>query len=160
MKMRRKDREITSKEEIEDIIKEAIFCNVAMCKENIPYLVPMNFGFDGQYFFLHSVSEGLKINVLKENPQVCIEIIKGVEIIPSTFFCNTSMRYSSVIVFGRVEFLFDKEEKIYALRCIVKHIYKEMNDNEGKRIRFNEKNIDGLTIIRVKPEKITGKRSL
>ncbi|MDY0382771.1 MAG: pyridoxamine 5'-phosphate oxidase family protein, partial [Atribacterota bacterium] len=99
--MRRKDREITSMEEIKDIIKEALFCNIAMCRSNIPYLVPMNFGFDGQYFYLHSAPEGLKLDILKENPRVCIEITQDLKIIPSTDVCKTGMKYSSVIVSGR-----------------------------------------------------------
>ena len=157
--MRRKDREITSMEEIKDIIKKALFCNIAMCRNSIPYLVPMNFGFDGQYFYLHSAREGLKIDILKENPRVCIEITQDLKIIPSTDVCNTSMKYSSVIVSGRVEFLSDKAERIDALRCIIKHLYKDMADNEENGIQFNEEHLDGLVIIRVKPEKITGKRA-
>ncbi len=157
--MRRKDREITSMEEIKDIIKEALFCNIAMCRSNIPYLVPMNFGFDGQYFYLHSAPEGLKLDILKENPRVCIEITQDLKIIPSTDVCKTGMKYSSVIVSGRIEFLSDKAERIDALRCIIKHLYKDMTDNGENGIQFNEEHLDGLVIIRVKPEKITGKWS-
>ena len=157
--MRRKDREITSMEEIKDIIKEALFCNIAMCRNSIPYLVPMNFGFDGQYFYLHSAPEGLKIDILKENPRVCIEITQDLKIILSTDVCKTGMKYSSVIVSGRIEFLSDKAERIDALRCIIKHLYKDMTDNGGNGIQFNEEHLDGLVIIRVKPEKITGKWS-
>ena len=157
--MRRKDREITSMEEIKDIIKEALFCNIAMCRNNIPYLVPMNFGFDGQHFYLHSAPEGLKIDILKENPRVCIEITQDLKIIPSADVCNTGMKYSSVIVSGRVEFLSDKAERIDALRCIIKHLYKDMTDNGGNGIQFNEEHLERLVIIRVKPEKITGKWS-
>jgi nitroimidazol reductase NimA-like FMN-containing flavoprotein (pyridoxamine 5'-phosphate oxidase superfamily) len=119
----------------------------------------MNFGFDGQYFYLHSAPEGLKIDILKENPWVCIEITQDLKIIPSADVCNTGMKYSSVIVSGRVEFLSGKAERIDALRCIIKHLYKDMTDNGENGIQFNEEHLDGLVIIRVKPEKITGKWS-
>ena len=157
--MRRKDREITSMEEIKNIVASAFVCNIAMCRNNTPYLVPMNFGFDGQFFYLHSTPEGLKMDILKENHRVCIAITQDLKITPSANVCKTSMEYNSVIVFGRVEFLSDKAEKIGALRCIIKHLYKDMTNNEEKRLRFNEEHLDGLAIIRVKPEKITGKRS-
>lgn len=44
--MRRKDKEISDIKEIKNIIKEADFCNIAMSKNNMPYAVPMIFGFD------------------------------------------------------------------------------------------------------------------
>jgi len=43
--MRRKDKEITDSKEIRQIIEDAVYCNVAMCQNNNPYVVPMNFGF-------------------------------------------------------------------------------------------------------------------
>ncbi len=158
--MRRKDREITSKEEIKDIIKKALFCNVAMCRDDIPYLVPMNFGFDGQHFYLHSAPEGLKIDILKENPRVCIEITQDLKINQSEDVCKTSMRYSSVIIFGKVEFLFDRRERINALNCIVEQLYGERATTKEEKPMFNEDNLNKLTIIRVRPEQITGKRSV
>ncbi len=158
--MRRKEKEIANIEEIKEIIEQALFCSVAMCRGNIPYLVPMNFGFDGQYFYLHSASEGLKIEILKENPQVCIEITQDLKIIQSADVCKTTMRYSSVIILGKVEFLSDKTERMNALRCIVEHFYKDIVPNEREGIQFNKEDFGGLTILKVKPDKITGKRSV
>ena len=67
--MRRKDKEITDSKEIRQIIEDAVYCNVAMCQNNNPYVVPMNFGFQEDCIYLHSVNEGWKIDILKENPQ-------------------------------------------------------------------------------------------
>jgi nitroimidazol reductase NimA-like FMN-containing flavoprotein (pyridoxamine 5'-phosphate oxidase superfamily) len=158
--MRRKDREIDNREEIRDIIKKALFCNVAMCRNNVPYLVPMNFGFDGEHFYLHSAPEGLKIDILKENPQVCIEITQDLKINQSTDVCKTSMKYNSVIVFGRVEFLSEREERIKALTCIVEQLSGDSVAYKGEKLVFNEDSLNTLTILKVYIEKITGKRSI
>lgn len=158
--MRRKDREITNREEMRGIIKKALFCNVAMCRDKVPYLVPMNFGFDGQNFYLHSAPEGLKIDILKENPQVCIEITQDLQINQSADVCKTSMRYSSVIVFGRVEFLSDRRERIKALNCIVEQLYGDRVVAKKEEWVFNEDNLNNLAILKVHIEQITGKRSV
>jgi nitroimidazol reductase NimA-like FMN-containing flavoprotein (pyridoxamine 5'-phosphate oxidase superfamily) len=42
MVMRRKDREITDRSIIENILERAEICRVAMCDENMPYIVPDN----------------------------------------------------------------------------------------------------------------------
>lgn len=158
--MRRKDREITNREEMRGIIKKALFCNVAMCRDNIPYLVPMNFGFDGQHFYLHSAPEGLKVDILKENPKVCIEITQDLKINQSEDVCKTSMIYSSVIIFGRIEFLSDRRERIKALSCIVEQLYGDSAVAKEKEWVFNEHNLNKLAILKVHIEQITGKRSV
>ena len=42
--MRRKDREITDKQAIYDIIKKCDVCRIAFFDETFPYIVPLNFG--------------------------------------------------------------------------------------------------------------------
>ena len=43
--MRRKDKEILDKKEIESIIKKAGVCRLGLSDNNIPYIVPLNFGY-------------------------------------------------------------------------------------------------------------------
>jgi hypothetical protein len=43
--MRRSDREIPGIQEIEEIIQKADVCRIALANDNIPYIVPMNFGY-------------------------------------------------------------------------------------------------------------------
>jgi len=40
--MRRMDRAVTEPEKLERILKEARYVTVAMCKDNIPYLVSLS----------------------------------------------------------------------------------------------------------------------
>jgi nitroimidazol reductase NimA-like FMN-containing flavoprotein (pyridoxamine 5'-phosphate oxidase superfamily) len=37
------------------------------------YVVPINYGYDGKYLYAHS-KEGLKIRIMRQNPEVCFEI--------------------------------------------------------------------------------------
>ncbi len=42
--MRRKDKEITNKAEIEAILKKAFICHLGLSDGDQPYVVPMNYG--------------------------------------------------------------------------------------------------------------------
>ena len=55
--MRRKDKEIKDKKEIEQIIAQARVCHLALADQGQPYLVPLNFGYRGGTVFFHSCSE-------------------------------------------------------------------------------------------------------
>ncbi|HKK83244.1 MAG TPA: pyridoxamine 5'-phosphate oxidase family protein [Atribacterota bacterium] len=153
--MRRKDKEITNIKEINEIIMEADFCNVAMSKNNAPYLVPMNYGFHEPYIYLHSANEGLKIDILRRNPQVCIGIVGHVKLEKSSDVCKTGMKYNSVIIFGKAEFLTNKDEKSKALTHIVQHYEQDVLRD---KLIFDESELNRVTVLKVRIEKITGKK--
>jgi len=155
--MRRKEKEITNSKELNEIIMEADFCYVAMSKNNIPYLIPMNYGFHEPCIYLHSANEGLKIDILRRNPQVCIGIVRNVKIEKMPDVCKTSMQYSSVIIVGKAEFLTDKDEKSEALSHIVQHYEQDVS---SEKLNFNEYELDRVTVLKVRIEKISGKKSI
>ena len=64
--MRRKDKEITHRAEIESIIRRSMVCRLALADENIPYLVPLCFGYKDNSLYFHSVGQGRKIEMLKK----------------------------------------------------------------------------------------------
>lgn len=68
--MRRKEREICDPEEMESIISRACVCRLAMCEGYAPYVVPLCFGYEGEYLYFHSATEGRKLEILKKNPRV------------------------------------------------------------------------------------------
>jgi nitroimidazol reductase NimA-like FMN-containing flavoprotein (pyridoxamine 5'-phosphate oxidase superfamily) len=54
VEMRRKDREIQSRDVIDEIIAQAEVCRLGLSRDNRPYIVPVSFGYDGRclYFFI------------------------------------------------------------------------------------------------------------
>ncbi len=155
--MRRKEKEIKDIKEMNEIIREADFCNVAMSRNNIPYIVPMNFGFHESCIYLHSANKGLKIDILKENPVVCIEIVRDAQLVKYGNQCNNSMKYRSVLIFGKVEILSDKLEKEKALSYIVKHLDKNFREDE---LEFTAHQVEKVAVLKIKIETITGKKSV
>lgn len=56
--MRRKDREITDKNEIRDIIGRSKVIRIAFTGEEYPYVLPFNFGYeekDGRMYFIYTL---------------------------------------------------------------------------------------------------------
>ncbi len=80
--MRRKDKEITDKRGIEEILRKALVCRVAMCNGESPYCVPMNFCYMNGSLYLHSAKEGKKLEILRRNNRVCFEV--DVDVSPIT----------------------------------------------------------------------------
>ncbi len=155
--MRRKDREIVDKKVMVSIIEKAIICRVAMCWQDEPYVIPMNFGYRDNYIFLHSAGEGRKLDILRNNDKVCIEFDADVELVQSQKACNTEMKYKSVLVFGTAVVLKDIAEKKRALDIIMHHYY---NHDSLSAFHYPEDALKKVIIIKVKVEKITGKESL
>ena len=155
--MRREDREIKDRIEMNEIIRGASFCHLAMSHNDIPYVVPMNFGFHDQCIYLHSANEGLKIDILKNNPQVCIEIVQYAQLVKSSDACKYSMKYRSVLIYGKAEFLSDRFEKKNAFGFIVKHYDKNIKADE---VKYSSAILDKLMIIKVRIEQMTGKKSI
>jgi len=119
--VRRKDKEIVDKKTIVSIIEKATICRVAMCWQDEPYVVPMNFGYRDDYIYLHSAGEGRKLDILRNNDKVCIEFEVDVELVQSREACKTSMKYKSVLILGTAVILKDIAEKKSALDIIMHH---------------------------------------
>jgi nitroimidazol reductase NimA-like FMN-containing flavoprotein (pyridoxamine 5'-phosphate oxidase superfamily) len=64
--MRRHEREITDKKEIEAIIRKALVCRLAMVDGDKPYVVPLCFGYADHTLFFHSAGEGKKLEIIKK----------------------------------------------------------------------------------------------
>lgn len=151
--MRRSDREILDPELIDSIIRGAEICRIAMCSNNIPYVVPMNFGYKDGILYLHSAKEGKKIDILRENPRVCFEMESGIELIPGELACDYSMKYYSVIGSGEAFFIEDREEKKKALDVIMEKVTGRLEHV------YNEKAVDAVLIIAVSVKELSAKKS-
>lgn len=117
--MRRKAREVTDVAEISGVLQREKLMHLAMSQDNVPFLVPVYFGWDGTALYFHSASAGSKIGILQANPEVCFEISSVDGFIEADEACDFEARHTTVIGFGRVVFLSDEAEKTRALDLIV-----------------------------------------
>jgi len=150
--MRRKEKEITEKYEIEAVIKKSTVCRIGISDNNIPYIVPMCFGYLENMIYVHSSFKGKKIDILQKNQNVCFEFDIDTEIIEGESACAWSMKYKSVIGFGKSIFINELDDKRKALNII-------MAQYSNSHFEFSEKIISGTCVIRIEIESMSGKQS-
>nr|MBQ4317636.1 pyridoxamine 5'-phosphate oxidase family protein [Clostridia bacterium] len=72
--MRRKDREVTDRTVIDEIIRSCGCIRLGLNDSGEVYIVPMNFGYehDGEkrVFYMHCAKEGRKLDIIRENPKI------------------------------------------------------------------------------------------
>ncbi|MBU1008872.1 MAG: pyridoxamine 5'-phosphate oxidase family protein [Bacteroidetes bacterium] len=123
-----KSRPLSFQPDIDDIIRKCTFCSLAMVDaEGKPYVLPMNFGYSDKVIYLHSAPEGKKIDILKQHPDVCVGFSADLELRyrDVDVACSYSMKYKSVLVYGKVEFIADLKEKAAALDVIMRQYTSE-----------------------------------
>jgi nitroimidazol reductase NimA-like FMN-containing flavoprotein (pyridoxamine 5'-phosphate oxidase superfamily) len=150
--MRRSDKEITDKKAIEDIILRSTVCKLAMCEKNMPYIVPLCFGFKNNTLYFHSASKGKKIEILKKNPNVCFEFEILTQVIKSAEACKWGMKYRSVIGVGKASFITDDDIKRQAFDVI-------MNQYTDGSFIYDDEILKSAVIIKVEIHSMTGKQS-
>lgn len=105
-----------------EIIDEARICHVGFVADELPYVVPMALGRDGDNILLHgSVASRLMKNLGSGLP-CCVTItqLDGLVLARSAF--NSSMNYRSLMVFGVARQITDPEEKKRGLDILVEHL--------------------------------------
>ena len=107
-------------DQIEVVFNNALVCRLALSVNDRPYLVPVCFGYEDGRLFFHSGPGGKKLEMLAVNPMVCFELETDVAVIPNDTPCRFSMRYRSVIGYGRADLLVDDGEKRHGLDAIIR----------------------------------------
>jgi uncharacterized protein len=154
--MRRRDREITDIHEFEDIINKADVCRIALANDNVPYIVSMNFGYDNQLmtFFFHCASEGRKLDMIRRNNHVCFELDIDHEIVKGKKGCDWGSKFTSIVGYGDIDIITEKNEKIAGLNSIMTH-YGGIQHYE-----YDDKTVEQTTVLRLKISEMTGKKKI
>ncbi|MDX9979889.1 MAG: pyridoxamine 5'-phosphate oxidase family protein [Lentisphaeria bacterium] len=151
--MRRSERSMADRAEIDAAIRACPVCRLGLHDGTEPYIVPMSFGYDGECFYFHSAREGRKLEILRRQPRVAIELDELVRVVTAETACGWSMRYRSVTGAGAVEFIEEPAAKRAALAVLMEQ-YGDRNPE------FTDAAVERVCVFRVRPEWLAGKRSL
>ncbi len=153
--MRRRDKEIASYAEVEELLTNALVGRLGTCSNNIPYITPVNYIYDSNKIYFHSAHEGRKIENIKHNQQVCFEIDQIISIIPGMRMpCGSTTEYKSVIVFGDVRVVVDIDEKTDALNKLI-----EKYAPEAPRLPDSSDAAERTNVLVIDVKEITAKQS-
>jgi uncharacterized protein len=131
--MRRNEREIKDLEEIKAIIQGAQVCRIGFSEKDIPYIVPMDFGYKDDCLYFHCANEGKKLELIRQNNKVCFEMDIDHHIVKSEGRpCEWSARYRSVIGFGKAFVIENLREKSTAMNIVMEHT-TEVNGTSSPR---------------------------
>ncbi|MEG1930451.1 MAG: pyridoxamine 5'-phosphate oxidase family protein [Anaerovorax sp.] len=156
--MRRRDREIKEHEEIVEILKQGSVCHLAMCKDQMPYVIPMLYVYDDNCVYFHCAEVGQKLDIIRENNNVCFEVqVNGTEIIKNGGMpCDWGYAFQSVIGFGKAEIINEEATKIKVYDLMVEKMRPaDYVPTEGQYV---PKKIKYSFIIKVEIDSISGKK--
>ena len=144
---------ITDTKVIKYIIDKCDVCYVAMVDQNnMPYVLPFNFGYDGDFIYLHSATVGKKIDILRNNNNVCITFSTDHQLFNRNeeVACSYGMKFRSVVAFGKVKFITDNDKKIEVLN-------KVMGKYTNRIFDFNAPAVNNVATFIVEIESVTAK---
>jgi nitroimidazol reductase NimA-like FMN-containing flavoprotein (pyridoxamine 5'-phosphate oxidase superfamily) len=138
---------------MEEIIRKCQVCHIAMADANgMPYVLPFNFGYEKDMIYFHSARPGKKMEILLNNPRVCVEFSTDylLRFQDEKVGCSYSMKYRSVLAYGKVEFIEDTEEKIRIMNIVMKNYASGV-------FTYNPPSIKEVCCWTVRIEKMEGK---
>jgi hypothetical protein len=150
--MRRKDKEITDRRIIDELLTTARVCRIALVDDGEPYIVPVNFGYRNNALYVHSAATGRKMDILRRNNRVCFEIESPAAVIQHPEPCHWGTRARSLIGYGRVEIITDREQKRIGLDIIMAH-HGKTDANV-----YDERQLTALVILKLTIESVAGKQ--
>jgi len=151
--MRRHDKEISSRQEIDAIIRSALVCRIALADGDEPYVVPVSFGYDCDAIYIHTATSGRKIDFIEANSRVCFELEDNVSLqADDGDACKWTFAFESVIGYGTITELETAVEKARGLNQIMLHY-------SGREWDIDETATATTRVWRIDIESVTGKRS-
>ena len=134
-----------NEQECSEVIARHRMCVVAMADGEVPYAVPVYYGFDGVFLYL-GVAEGRKTRVLDVNPRVHVIITEPGE--------GDSWR--SVAIAGRATLLTDPEDRAYGIAALIAH-NRRPDRPAGSAAETQARHRPGGRVIRIDDQVISGR---
>ena len=131
-------------------------CRLAFSDDNVPYIVPMNFGYEYENgkltLYFHGAKEGKKLGIIDKNPVASFEMDCSHRLIGADEACNFSMEYESVVGAGGIYICDDKCEKINALKHLMRKYDKDRDFD------FPDDALESITVFKLEVSEFSGKR--
>jgi nitroimidazol reductase NimA-like FMN-containing flavoprotein (pyridoxamine 5'-phosphate oxidase superfamily) len=151
--MRRFDKLITDSQIIEKILNESSICRIGFSVDGEAHIIPVNFGYRDNKLFIHSATDGRKIDFIMQNNRVCFEMELDHEIITGKAACDWTTKYRSIIGYGYISIIDDSSQKKAGLDIIMSK-YGGPNTNT-----YSEKILKKMVLFVIEIDTLSGKQS-
>lgn len=136
-----------TEEEMRELLRRQNFGHLGCARDNHPYVVPMNFAYDGQALFFFT-TEGTKTEYINANREVCFQVEE----------IKSPSDWRSCMVMGRAERVTQAEELEHAMQVIT-----ESNPTLTPAINKTEMGswhrLSNVIVYRVRAEALYGRKT-
>jgi len=133
-----------SEEESRALLRAGRLARLGCVADGGPYVVPVNYVFDGEFVFSHSLP-GRKVDAMRAFPRVCLQVDE----------LRDEARWQSVIVFGTFEELEGRAERERALGLLLS-LFPRLTPVES--LIAADAGAPAPVVYRVRVERVTGIR--
>ncbi len=154
--------EITDKETINGLLASASYGTLAICADDKPYSLPINFVQIGEEIYFHGSKSGRKMEILKVNCAASFSVVESHALIQSYFSshdelaCPATHFFKSIMIDGEIAFVEAYDEKVQALTALMKKLQPEGKYKPLSQEAYT-KAINATTIYKLIPEVIHAK---
>lgn len=142
---------IESRFEMEKILKEERLGFLGMSMNNIPYTLPLTYGYNNGKIIFHCSVTGKKLKYIESNPHVCFTVGRQFgELIPHPQGAVCHAHSDSVICYGIARIIEDIEE-----RCKILNIFNHCLQTEAREIIIDE--VSNCKAVEIKVTEMTGR---
>ncbi|MEW9094789.1 MAG: pyridoxamine 5'-phosphate oxidase family protein [Clostridiaceae bacterium] len=138
------------------LLSKAVYGSLATCGEDgQPYITPINYIIDNDKIYFHTGFKGRKLDNIRSNPKVCLEVSSSGKIYATPHAKDFTMRFWSVLVFGKASVVKDKEIKLKAMNMLMGKHAKGYD-----YIKLTLEDMDIVNVIEITIDDISGKSSV
>ena len=134
--------------EMHDLLVRQSFGHLGCSREDRPYVVPMNYAYDGEELFFFT-TEGMKTRFIDANPQVCLQVEEVTD----------STHWRSVMVTGVAHHLTHNAEMEKAMKLITSRNPSLTPAISATSLDAWGRGVD-IAIYRITPEIIDGRKTV
>lgn len=131
-----------SPEESVELLREGRLARLGCIADGEPYVVPVNYVFDGESALVHSLP-GRKVGAMRANPRVCLQVDE----------VRDDFGWRSVVAFGRYEEITRADERQRALNLLLT-TFPRLTPVES--LIAGDATAPAPVVFRVRVERITG----
>jgi nitroimidazol reductase NimA-like FMN-containing flavoprotein (pyridoxamine 5'-phosphate oxidase superfamily) len=131
-----------SEKECYSLLRGGRLARLACVADGFPYVVPVNYVFDGESFIVHSMP-GRKVEAMRADPRVCLQVDE----------IESHLRWKSVLACGTYAEVSDAAARARALACILS-VFPHLTPVET--VIADDANAPSPVVFRVRVERVTG----
>jgi len=147
---------------INAMMSDAEYGTLALCSDETPYSVPVNFVHEKDVIYFHGSLSGRKMRILKQNPKVSFSIVENFSLIASYFSseeglaCPATQFFKSIIIDGKVSVVSSREEKSRVMMLLMQKLQPEGGYRPFKDTDY-DKMLNATAVLKIDIENLRAK---